>query len=195
MKKAMCATLFISMLLALCGCSEGISEIDSKGYLAEENGVKWLPTGVYEVGKDLPAGGYTVVPSSTKLCGYLAAYSDKECADMLCNGAMFGHQRVTVEDGQFLEISHALCAPSEKVHTNFDASNLTEGGYLVGVDIPSGTYVVESEHYSLGPVCIWDSTMADRDLIFISPLSHSFAFDVSDGQYLEVLSGAASFVP
>lgn len=164
---------------------ETMSETEESTTEAPETAppIKTYPTGKYKVGTDIPAGEYFLKSTST-FGGYMCVSSDSNGSDILENAMFSTHHYVTVEDGQFLELSRASAAAVQDVAETFDAANLEEGMYRVGTDIPAGEYSLISASDFGGYVCIYDNSGVNRDIVSNNMFEANDYVTVTDGQYL-----------
>ena len=70
--------------------------------LGPENGV--LPVGRYRVGQHIPAGEYKLRAEASER-GYYCLTSDPNGDDIISNDNFNGERYVTIQDGQYLELS------------------------------------------------------------------------------------------
>ncbi len=145
--------------------------------------VKTYSAGKYKVGTDIPAGEYFLKSTST-FGGYMCVSSDSNGSDILENEMFSTHHYVTVEDGQFLELSRASAVSVNDIAETFDAANLEEGMYRVGIDIPAGEYSLTSASEFGGYVCIYDNSGANRNIVSNNMFEANDYVTVTDGQYL-----------
>ncbi len=72
-----------------------------------------------------------------------------------------------------------LCALADY----FDASNLEEGMYRVGIDIPAGEYKLTTTS-KLGYFCVYDNSSAERQIQSNNNFESNDYITVVNGQYL-----------
>lgn len=142
--------------------------------------------GMYLVGKDMPAGEYLITDSKTS---YMAVYSNStdQMGSIVTNENFKNRYYVTVFDGQYLEID-GTAVPSVAAPAAVPINNMyPEGMYLVGKDIPEGTYQLVPEpgasaYYSIESNSTGQmGSIVDND-IFKTPI----AVSLKTGQYINL---------
>ena len=63
-----------------------------------------LPAGMYQIGKDLPAGEYKVISKNDGSYIEVSAASTHTMADIVSNDIFTGERYITVQDGQYLKL-------------------------------------------------------------------------------------------
>lgn len=114
----------------------------------------FIYSGMYQVGKDIPAGSYEIIANKEYSGSYIIYDSAKPDANKITeyNYLESGKtNRVILEDGQFLDmkfckINQALSEISETSVAS--AECYPEGEYLVGEDIPAGLYFAKASNAS-----------------------------------------------
>ena len=139
--------------------------------------------GSYKVGSDIPAGEYKLTASGS---GYYCVYPDTGKSKILENDNFTSVNYITVEDGQYIELSR--CTMVEIAYASPTTTPSGDGMYKVGFDIPAGEYKLNSGSKS-GYYCIHDNSTVNRRIVQNDNFDGSTYCVVSDGQYL-VLSRA-----
>ncbi len=114
--------------------------------LTAKNGDGNLISGEYKVGRDIEAGTYVLYPKDNSDYGGFDVDGNSLNLETSCitSDFLYGRTYVTVSEGQYLTIydgvGYALAdAPTVDVSNNY----LQDGMYLVGTDIPAGTYTIK----------------------------------------------------
>ena len=78
--------------------------VDQAPSIIPENGI--YETGMFKVGKDIPAGEYKVILDSTIGMGYIEVASDSshQLGSIISNDIVESDQYITVSDGQYLKL-------------------------------------------------------------------------------------------
>lgn len=118
--------------------------------------------GVLKVGTDIPAGEYIVINSSGR-SGYFSVNSDANGDDILFNDNFEYNSIITVNDGEYLELSSALAYPFDEWCSQNTLDTTKEGSmYKVGVNLPAGEYRLDATADRGGYYCIYpDSRQQD----------------------------------
>lgn len=141
--------------------------------------------GMYLVGKDIPAGEYFVVSNTGTLDGYFEITEDAtgDIGSIITNGTVGLNGYVTVENGQYLKISHAYFALAESVPPIDWEGQYYDGMYKVGKDIAPGTYKVScitSGYYEVAR----DSRHLLESIVANDNFQGSVYVTLSEGQYI-----------
>ena len=150
-----------------------------------------LGSGEYKVGNDLPAGEYYVKCDGNNLYVEVASSSSGDLDDIIYNLNTKGGVYITVEDGEYLEISGGKLYEIDKApNRGADGGYYKEGMYKVGEDIPAGEYQVESTK-SMGYIEVSsDSRHQIESIITNDNFENNKYITVKDGQYLTLDNGA-----
>ena len=155
--------------------------------------VKTYSSGKYKVGIDIPAGEYFLQTASS-WGGYMSINSDSNGDNILENENFDTHHYITIQDGQYLELSSATAIPVNDMNKTFDASSLGEGMYRVGIDIPAGEYRLNADGSYDGYVCVYDNSSAYRNIQSNNLFESNDYVTVSNGQYLLLTDCTGSIV-
>lgn len=164
-----------------------LQENTTKQSESNPKNVNWYNADIYKVGVDLAAGEYYLVPTSTTTSAYMAVCSDSNGDDILENDNFDGPTYITVEDGQYFEVTRAKFALASEISTSFDPSNLKEGMYLVGKDIPAGEYLLKANSDRSAYVCVYDNSTVSRNIVTNDNFDGKKYITVRDGEYLEIV--------
>lgn len=144
---------------------------------------EWYAAGMYKVGVDIPAGEYFIQKEGT-LSAYMAVYSDSTGDSILENENFNTFHFITVEDGQYFEVSRGKFTSVDNISLTYDPQNLTEGMYRVGIDIPAGEYRLECTSSYSGYVCVYPTSRSDRRIKTNDNFENNKYITVSEGEYL-----------
>ena len=193
--------------------SEGVSEQATDSLISEENdgaddseeeteeepeteetddGITRYESGLYEVGKDIPAGEYAIEP--TVQYGYMEVVSDLsgEYDSLITSAEYWGRHYVTVSDGQYLKFEGIAVAAEDAEPREPKNNTYRNGMYLVGKYIPAGDYTVtpdsDPDYKDLYYGVVSDSTGSEDSVIKEGYLMEDEKVDVSlkDGQYIKL---------
>lgn len=102
-------------------------------------------TGVYLVGRDLPAGEYLIYPTDAAKAGFTVT-KDAAGTSLISAGTPVPERYATFTTGQYVTLTYCKAYPLSFAATPKVAldsnGNLLSGQYKVGRDIPAGTYVL-----------------------------------------------------
>lgn len=147
--------------------------------------------GQYKVGEDLPAGEYYVKCDGSNLYVEVASDSSGELDSIIYNLNTAGGVYITVEDGEYLEISGGNLYELDKAPDRGPEDGYyKEGMYKVGEDIPAGEYNVESTGDLAYIEVATDSRHQIEDIITNDNFENNKFITVEDGQYLTLSNGA-----
>lgn len=141
--------------------------------------------GTLKVGADIPAGEYIVI-STENYGGYFSVNADANGDDIIFNSMFDYNSIVTVNDGEYFELSRAKAYPFDQwcAQNTIDLSN-TGVMLKVGVNIPAGDYQLSADSEDAGYYCIYSSSRQD-DIVANNLFEGQDYVSVSDGQYLEL---------
>lgn len=151
------------------------------------------PTGKYRVGEDIPPGSYKLFARDKHPGFYRISKSDSnEYRDILYNDIFIHFTYIEIEDGQYLTLTDAT-ATEEKTAPSFTAGEegYHSGKYLVGKDIPEGSYIVYPEK-DYGYIEISSSPLPeDTGPLLSKYLRSPYAVTLSSGQFIKL---SASYI-
>lgn len=156
---------------------------------------KYYQEGVYKIGKDLPAGEYLLISYDDQYVGgYMCVSSDSNQNDIIHNELFLTFHYITVENGQYLELTRCGAVSVEEDSLSFKSyDDLGPGMYKVGVDIPAGEYKLTADKGALAAYsCIYDNSTASRKIISNDIINNNAYVTVKQGQYLLLKSCTAS---
>jgi fibronectin type 3 domain-containing protein len=152
----------------------------------------FLP-GQYKVGRDIPAGTYVINYQATNDFGYFDIESNSlnDYSGYVGSDWYSGRIYVTLTAGQYFTFDLGLgYIPGKYPLLDKSQPYLYDGMYLVGTDIPAGTYSIEPEDAYGGYYEIYtDATFADASYVDGGDVSAPTSVTVTNGQYLYVLAG------
>lgn len=158
----------------------------------ELSGYSGYLEGAYVIGEDLPAGLYVAVYDET---GNGVFNLNVYAQDALDESAVIGgysrnFRYVDLQDGQYLTFSKAQLYPVQTKSAPLGDPYGKPGMYLVGRDLPAGTYTIEPESGlsgDFGMTAVYDSAGADAKLLFSGLIrSETGTVEVHDGEFLEL---------
>lgn len=171
----------------------------SKDTTVQKTTAEPLPTyhkeGVYKIGKDLPAGEYLLIAYEDQYVGgYMCVSSDSNQKNIILNELFQTFHYVTVEDGQYLELSKCGAVSVEEDSLYFKAyKDLGPGMYKIGTDIPAGEYRLTADKDAIAAYsCIYNNSTAHRKIISNDIINNNSYVTVTDGQYLLLSSCTAA---
>ena len=115
------------------------------------------PEGQYKVGTDIPSGQYVLYPLDYMGDAYYSYSSDANGKEIINNDFFSGNSLIEVFNGEFLELSNCVAHPlgEAPVRSLNPFGELSDGFYIVGVDIPAGEYKLFADATSNGYYCIY----------------------------------------
>lgn len=144
-------------------------------------------SGVYKVGRDIPATEYYVKGSNELADAWIS--TDAAGEDVIGGSAAYPNCYVTLKTGQYVTFEDAVVYPLGKAPLAPKDANghLIAAQYKVGRDIPAGEYVLlpDKTEDSVLFVVYPDSTMTSDFVGLDSEQVMTYA-TVKDGQYLDV---------
>lgn len=156
---------------------------------------KYYQEGVYKVGKDLPAGEYLLISYDDQYVGgYMCVSSDSNQNDIIHNELFLTFHYITVENGQYLELTRCGAVSVEEDLLTFKSyDDLGPGMYRIGTDIPAGEYKLIADKDAIAAYsCIYDNSTASRKIISNDIINNNAYVTVKQGQYLLLKSCTAS---
>jgi len=104
-----------------------------------------FPEGTYQIGVDIPEGLYIFIPDMADGHGVQGVYSDPECENQISSAYVhFDGTRIAEISGNgYLEFSWATAYNLDMHPEIVNDPHTTDGMFIVGRDIPAGTYHLE----------------------------------------------------
>lgn len=150
-----------------------------------------LGDGEYKVGDDLPAGEYYVKCNGNNLYIEVASDSSGSLDSIIYNLNTQGGVYITVEDGEYLEISGGDLYELDKSPDRGAKDGVYgEGQYKVGEDIPAGEYNVKSTEDLAYIEVSSDSRHQLEGIITNDNFENNKFITLEDGQYITLSNGA-----
>lgn len=147
--------------------------------------------GVYEIGMDIPAGEYVLIQNDGNK-GYFEVTYDLSGSGgtFFSNGIVNNRSIVTLNKNLYVTTDRCILYPIEEAPAVEILSNILPSGmYLVGTDIPAGTYTVRPTGESMGLFSIEsDSLHRPESTIDSQRFSSEITITVEDGQYITLSS-------
>ena len=157
-----------------------------------QSGQAVYPSGTYKVGRDLPEGDYVFKEAADAMFSSVIVRRDSsESSDLvshhLINGQCVGRLRA----GTWVTLSEATACPIHQASA-VEISQITDGGYLVGVTLPEGTYrIAPADNAPLSSYSIYDGILGtDAQLQKFEVILEPTTLTLAAGEYVE-LSGCA----
>lgn len=145
--------------------------------------------GLYEIGKDIPAGEYVIIAQpGAKITFRLATDASKSFDSLIALESCENRTILSVEDGEFLEFSGGTMYVINEAPAVSTAGNLFEGTYKIGLDLPAGTYTIgsiDSEHPGYYAISS-SSRHSFADIISSEEFIGTVTITVTNGQYLSL---------
>lgn len=146
-----------------------------------------LSDGIYQVGKDIPAGKYILYPSGD-IIGYFEIDRDLSGSDesIISNDLFSGREIIEVYDGQYLVLDSAILYSESDAPAIGNNGVYSSGMYEVGKDIPAGTYKITAidsfGYYEIAADCSHDYT----SIITNDFISDTVTVELKSGQYIRI---------
>lgn len=146
--------------------------------------------GTYTVGADIPAGTYVLTELSGN-GGYLSVLSGPN-GTLLATDLVLRRSVQSVSAGQILTVAGATMVPlASAPAVNASLRTLASGMYLVGTDIPAGTYTVQTKEgistgwfYVLNDCSHTDASLVSQTEVDAPDVD---TVDLENGQYIELV--------
>lgn len=176
--------IFVVMAVAVIGVS-----CVSAGLFGDGDAL--LGSGEYKVGDDLPAGEYYVKCNTNNLYIEVASDSSGDLDSIIYNLNTEGGVYITVEDGEYLEISGGDLYELDKAPDRGAENGVYKDGmYKVGEDIPAGEYNVKSTGDLAYIEVSSNSRHQIEDIITNDNFENNKFVTLEDGQYIILSNGA-----
>ncbi len=161
------------------------------------NPIVWHKAGMYEVGKDIPAGTYYIVAT-----GNISAYFrvDKDTygklSSIVANDNFSTFTYISVSKGQYLTVERGQFTLAEDAPLPKPIDGVYgEGMYLVGRDIPAGKYLLTNvSDYRAYVAVSKNCSHSFRAIITNDNFSNTKYISVKKGQYLTVVRAEFTLV-
>lgn len=146
--------------------------------------VERYDSGMYLVGKDIPAGEYAVF--AERGLGYMEVDADSSgnFDSILCNQNFSYNTIVTLEEGRYFSMTGAYAVPFEQADIDTSGS----GMFKIGVNLPAGEYkVVVDEDSGAGMGYLEVATDSSHDFTSIRTndnIESSVYISAYEGEYL-----------
>ena len=163
----------------------------------KENGV--FPSGTYQIGVDIPEGTYIFIPELSDGHGVEGVYADPHCENQISSAYVhFDGTRIAEISGNgYLDFSWCTAYNLDMYPDIVNDPHKTDGMFIVGRDIPAGTYRVvgyneyegEAEWYvyssinAVGAIIKESGTLEDYDRHYDKYYGR---ITLHDGEYFEL---------
>lgn len=171
--------------------SNSVSQSTTQKTPVENEKSDWIKSGMYKVGKDIPAGEYIVVCDSVSCYIEVANDSSGTIDSIVTNDNISTHTYISLSNGQYFTVKGGKFIPEEKMDA-FQSQNgqFGEGKYKVGKDIPAGEYKVKATgscyiEVSTGSKGVLDEIVTNDNI----ETGTEKYITISDGQYVTVKRG------
>lgn len=149
-------------------------------------------SGVYLVGRDIPAGDYVLGENADALfAGVLVRAGEDEASATLVYSPVYGQALIHLTSDTWLTLSEAWARPMAEAETvGLVDGAAREGAYLVGAQLPAGEYTaVIDERAPISSLSIYDGILGtDAALTRYELLREDTPVTLAEGDYVE-LSG------
>lgn len=142
----------------------------------------YYESGQYKVGEDIEPGEYVLLTIGDR-DGFFSVDEDANGNKIIFNGNFKTNTIVTVNDGEFLQISRSIAVKYGDFYPSNQIDISNEGIMIkAGNEIQAGEYKVLGES---GYYCIYGSSR-QNDIISNGQVDGSRYINLEDGQYLEL---------
>ena len=166
-------------------------EIDQKIKAMEQTSDELIyDSGTYKIGEDIPAGDYVLIENADAMFASVIVREEaSEDSGVVSSHLINGQAVIRLYEGRWLTLSEARAYPLSQA-PRIEDSRADEGGYLVGVTLPAGTYAIcPSDRAPLSSYSVYNGILGTgAQLIKFEVLHDRSAIVLSDGDYIE-LSG------
>ncbi len=150
-----------------------------------------IKSGMYKIGKDLPAGEYMLISESAFAAYYqLSSDSTGNLESIVSNDNFTGNRYVTAAEGQYLEFRDAVGYPAAEAPVlRAEDGRYNEGMYKANRDIEPGEYKLVPDDAAIGSYVeiAKDSSGKLNSIISNDNFQTEKYITVSDGQYIKLV--------
>ncbi|MDO4355539.1 MAG: hypothetical protein Q4E13_03375 [Clostridia bacterium] len=147
-------------------------------------------SGSYVVGEDMPAGSYVIYPDESSRVSSIAVRAlVKDEEQLVAFESVRVQAVVEVSDGQTLELTNATAMPLEfSDAVDLSAEDVCNGGYLVGVHLPAGTYRLAPVKDALLPSYSVQNAPTGRtaSILAFAVIHESVEITLEEGNYIQL---------
>lgn len=158
--------------------------------LESATGAVLYESGGYRVGTDIPAGDYALYENSDAVfASAVVRAGDSEESELVTYHLINGQAVIRLVPDTWLTLSEATAVPISQAEAVSDGF-AGEGGYLVGVTLPAGTYTaVPLEKAPLSSYSVYSGILgSNAQLLKFEVLHEATPITLAEGEYIE-LSG------
>jgi len=140
------------------------------------------PTGIYQIGVDIPAGEYAIMANTDN--GYFEYSSDNsgEYNSIIASDFFYENDILTIEEGNYLNLEYCYAVPI--ANASLDSSS--EGMFKIGVHLPAGEYnLVATSEYAYYEIDR-DARHNTNSILKNDFFANIAKVSVSNGQYLKL---------
>jgi len=209
MRRGICALIIVALALVALGTAWAETEADFSDMTLEElyalrtlldgeierrmNGAgTTYPSGVYQVGRDVPAGDYLLGENPDALfAGVIVRAGEDEASAWLVYSPVNRQALIRLEPDTWLTLSECWARPLESDPGEGLVDGVAlEGSYLAGVQIPAGSYTASIvDNAPLPSLSVYDGILGTgATLILHELLREDTPLTLREGDYVE-LSG------
>ena len=207
MKRLICALLAALLLMSGAALAEDFIDIttlslaelyelrervDARIEALENDAAPLFPSGLYLVGRDIPAGDYLLMEiDPTVISSVIVRQGEENESPLILHKLVNGQAVIRLYDGTWVTLIEATAQPLETMTPveTLDAP-LGEGAYLVGSQLPAGDYIVCTiDHAPLSSYSVYDGILGtDAEVIRFEVVRDTVELALRNGDYIE-LSG------
>ncbi len=159
-----------------------------EGRTSRSNGIDFsslhkYENSTYKIGSTMPAGEYVLFTNSS-ISGYFCLSSDSSgmTSSIITNDNFNYTSIITVEDGEYLELSRCYAEP---IGTAGTLTTSGEGMFKIGTHLSSGEYELQATESISGYYCIYSDSRRSKIVSNDNFMGTKYV-TVRDGQYLEL---------
>ena len=170
---------------------QALADLDGEiAALESATGAVLYESGGYRVGTDIPAGDYALYENSDAVfASAVVRAGDSEESELVTYHLINGQAVIRLVPDTWLTLSEATAVPISQAEAVSDGF-AGEGGYLVGVTLPAGTYTaVPLEKAPLSSYSVYSGILgSSAQLLKFEVLHEATPITLAEGEYIE-LSG------
>ena len=166
---------------------QGCTATPASGAPAYEAEDDTYPAGMYLVGKDIPSGDYYLEGSELTAMIY---QSPEVTSESDYRGSTFETRAyVTLKEGEYFELTGGTAVPADNAKA-YESSDGTypSGMYLVGKDLPAGTYTLTPTGMDAAAVVLSDATYDATSIVQRVQSGEADSLTLEEGQYVLLFS-------
>lgn len=172
--------LLLLLALILCTMPAASCEGIFPGMLVYE-------PGQYKVGRDMRPGEYVLLCTDS-YSGYFCVSSDALKRDIICNDLFEVNSILTVEYGEYVELSRCLAISSVDFYSEYTIKTSNSGIMLrvgYGYDLMPGEYRLRADAGEMGYFCIYNDSR-QTDIVDNDLFENTTYVTLRSGQYIKL---------